>query len=153
MTTMFWNDSHVKTEPQQQPLPTDSGQQILLVDHDCRVLESLSESLTRQGYNVATAADGVTALRMAACQPTDLIILDVCLPDGDGMDICAQLTDDPSTCGIPVIILSEVGDQNIVRQARNAGCSFFLRKPYDPNSLLVLIKAALRSAKDAWHCS
>ncbi|MDA7978545.1 MAG: response regulator [Pirellulales bacterium] len=138
------------TRSQRQPIPSRNGRQILLVDHDPRALESLSASLSRQGFTVATAGDGAAAMRMASCQPTQLIVLDANLPDADGLSVCEHLTDDSSTNEIPVIVLSSESDPSIVRRARAAGCTYFLRKPFDPNVLLVLIENSLRLRKVNW---
>ena len=59
------------------------------------------------------------------------------------LPLCQHLADDPTTCQIPVIILSGMEGPDIVRNARAAGCLFFLRKPYDPNALLLLTRDAL----------
>ena len=72
-----------------------------------------------------------------------LIILDIRLPDGNGLELCRELGDDPRTFQTPVIILSGMESSNIVRRARTAGCRYFLRKPYDPNSLLLMVEDTL----------
>ena len=69
--------------------------------------------------------------------------MDVGLPDGDGLMFCQRLADAPETCEIPVIILSGMDRADMVRQARAAGCQYFLRKPYDPNALLLLARHAI----------
>ena len=66
-----------------------------------------------------------------------------------GFDVCQQLADDPQTCSIPVIILSGMERPDIIRRARSSGCQYFVRKPYDPNALLVLIQSAIGEA-DKW---
>ena len=77
-----------------------------------------------------------------------LILLDLCLPDMEGGDVCAQLADAPETCGTPVIIISGLDRPDIIRHSRSVGGDFFLRKPYDPNVLLTLIERTL--AGDEW---
>jgi CheY-like chemotaxis protein len=74
--------------------------------------------------------------------------MDLRLPDADGLDLCQQLDESPSTCGIPVIVLSGMERPDIIRRAREVGCQYYVRKPYDPNALLLLIQHALREADD-----
>jgi CheY-like chemotaxis protein len=69
--------------------------------------------------------------------------LDLRLPDSDGLTVCQKLVDSPETCGIPVIIVSGMEHPEILRRCRAAGCHFYVRKPYDPNALLVLIRQAI----------
>lgn len=83
----------------------------------------------------------------ARSQRPSLIVLDLRLPDADGLGVCSQLVDSPETCTIPVIILSGLEDPEVVRRCRAAGCQYFLRKPYDPNVLLVLIRQAIRDCR------
>jgi CheY-like chemotaxis protein len=70
------------------------------------------------------------------------------LPDIDGFELCQQLVDDEATSEIPVIIVSGNDSPDIVRRARAAGCHFFVRKPFDPNALLALIRQAIDSGLD-----
>jgi CheY-like chemotaxis protein len=67
----------------------------------------------------------------------------------EGFSIGEELADDPSTSGVPVIVLSGMERPDIIRRARAAGCQYFIRKPYDPNALLVLIRSAIEEAS-AW---
>jgi CheY-like chemotaxis protein len=76
-----------------------------------------------------------------------LIVLDLRLPDTDGFSVCSQLVDDPATSEIPVIILSGMERPDIIRQSRAAGCQYFVRKPYDPNALLILIRQAIDESR------
>jgi CheY-like chemotaxis protein len=80
---------------------------------------------------------------LAQNERPDLVILDLRLPDIDGLEVCERLADSPDTCGIPIIILSGMERPDIVRRSRAAGCTFFVRKPYDPNALLALIQHSL----------
>ncbi len=94
------------------------------------------------------AYSGADGLARAKAEPPSAIVLDLGLPDVDGLAICEQLTDAAETCSVPVIILSGLDQPGIVRRCRAAGCHFFLRKPYDPNALLLLIRQAIRHADD-----
>ncbi len=121
---------------------------ILIVDDDEVLADVLSRRLQQQGFATATAFSGGSGLAQARADRPDLIVLDLRLPDADGFDVCEKLADAPETCDIPVIILSGMEQPDILRRCRAAGCQYFLRKPYDPNALLILIRQAIQEAGD-----
>lgn len=118
-------------------------QLVLVVDDDQAGADWLSEGLAGQGFRVVSAKSGKAGQRLAQTELPSLILLDLGLPDMDGLDLCAALNDDPQTCEIPIIIVSGASEPNVVLRSRRAGCKFFIRKPYDPEALLILIQAAL----------
>lgn len=121
---------------------------VLLIDDDQGLAEVLSQRLRQQGFEVSHAETGRDGLARAIAYPPSLILLDLRLPDADGLAICAQLADAPETCAVPVIILSGMELPDIIRRTRAAGCAYFIRKPYDPNALLLLIRQALSDAAE-----
>jgi DNA-binding response OmpR family regulator len=128
--------------------PRQQVRRILIVDDDRDQADTLAYALCKQGFDpllAHTLQAGRVAVELH--QPS-LIIMDIRLPDGDGLSLCQQLADEPQTCQIPVIILSGMERPDIVRDARAAGCLFFLRKPYDPNALLLLARDALGLGKE-----
>ena len=116
---------------------------ILIIDDDRDQAEVLSISLTRLGFETLLAHDIRSGTKLAHTASPQLVILDIRLPDGNGLELCRELGDDPRTFQTPVIILSGMEQSDIVRRARTAGCRYFLRKPYDPNSLLLLVEDTL----------
>ena len=120
-------------------------ERILIVDDDRDQTQVLSHALNRQGFLTHVAHDLEGGDQAVHTLAPNLVILDIRLPDGDGLSFCRKLSDDPSTCDTPVIIVSGMERSDIVRQARSAGCRFYVRKPYDPNALLLLIEEAIRS--------
>ena len=120
---------------------------ILIVDDDEDQVFCLSNRLEQQGFKTIIAGEGRQGLKLAREEKPDLVLLDLRLPDVDGLEICTELADDPATCAIPVIIVSGMERPDIVRNSRAAGCRFFVRKPYDPNALLTLIECSLPSAE------
>ena len=123
---------------------------VLIVDDDDALTDVLSLRLKKVGFETRIASCGQSALSMARNQRPGVILLDVRLPDVDGLELCQQLGDDPATADIPVIILSGLERPDIIRSARAAGGCFFLRKPYDPNALLILIRQAIEDADNLW---
>ncbi len=120
-------------------------QEILVIDDDQVASGLLSRNLKRQGFRTRRAASGREGLTIARSRHPDLILLDLRLPDMDGFDLCEQLSDAYETCGIPIIVLTSMDRPDIVRRSRAVGCHFFMRKPYDPNALLILVEQAIRN--------
>jgi CheY-like chemotaxis protein len=116
---------------------------VLIVEDDPVQAEPLSWRLERLGFETLVAARGQEGLRLAKSERPAVVLLDLQLPDIDGLEVCERLADDGATCDIPVIILTASEEDDIVRRARAAGCEFFLRKPYDPNVVLTLVERAL----------
>ena len=116
---------------------------ILVVDDDPDQVVSLALRLEKQGYHALTAHAGKSCLTIAHAEHPDLIILDVHLPDLDGLQVCERLSDSTATCDIPVIILTGMSRPDIVRCSRAAGCTYFVCKPFDPNALLTLIEQSI----------
>lgn len=116
---------------------------ILIIEDDEVISDVLAVRLGRQGFETHTASRGQEGLALARAQLPDLVLLDLHLPDVDGFSICQELVDDPLTCGIPVIVLSGMERPDVIRRSRAAGCLYYVRKPYDPNALLILINHAI----------
>lgn len=136
------NDLLAQLEPSISQL--GKHESILVIDDDEMTSCFLTKNLNKQGFKTTTADSGRKGLAVARSQHPDLIVLDVSLPDMDGFAFCESLGASPDTCSIPVIMLSGTDSPGIVRHARSAGSHFFMRKPFDPNALLVLIKQAIR---------
>jgi DNA-binding response OmpR family regulator len=136
----------VLDQPRLAHATTSKRQTILIVDDDEALTDFLSRRLRQQGFDTITASGGCSGMAIARSDRPALIVLDLRLPDADGLSVCQQLADSPETWSIPVIILSGLEQPDILRRCRSAGCQYFVRKPYDPSALLVLIRHALRAA-------
>lgn len=129
----------------------DRPRTILIVDDDESQVLTLAKRLEHQGFQTIGAHMGRRGLALAQSERPDLVILDLRLPDLDGLQVCERLADSPDTCSIPIIILSGMERPDIVRCSRAAGCTYFVRKPYDPNALLTLIQHSLNeSSSEDW---
>jgi CheY-like chemotaxis protein len=128
---------------------TTTQQSILIVEDDPSLADVLSIRLKTQGFRTTIANRGQLGLTLARTDKPHLILLDLCLPDMDGFTVCQQLADEEETSEIPVIIVSGMERPDIVRRCRAAGCRYFIRKPYDPNALLTLIRQAIDEAEAA----
>lgn len=121
---------------------------ILVIDDDLTQSEILLHRFSSQGYRVSLAHSCDAGIDVALADHPDLILLDIGLPDGDGLEVCSRLSDGERTSDIPVIIVSGMDQPDVVRRARAAGCRYYVRKPYDPNALLVLSRNAIAESRD-----
>lgn len=101
---------------------------ILLVDDDPVITMMYQVALERAGYNVLVATNGQAGLRLAATGHPDLIILDVRMPDLDGMEVLTRLAADSATGDIPVVMLSNYSESAIVKKALALGAKQYLVK-------------------------
>jgi len=120
--------------------------QILLVDDDRNVSQVLKFLLETKGYVVRVASSGKEALQ-GAVERTDLILLDLVLPDLDGFDICRQLKDNAGTKSIPIIILSARHRFADKVEGLDLGADDYLTKPFEHEELFARIEAVLRRTR------
>ncbi|MEP0779999.1 response regulator [Microcoleus sp. ZQ-A2] len=115
---------------------------VLLVDDEEALRASLSYALIKEGYQVATAADGQSALKLFHKQVPDVIILDLMLPGIDGMELCWRIR---AFSKVPILMLT-AKDQPIDKVwGLEAGADDYITKPFNTRELLARIKAVLRS--------
>lgn len=116
---------------------------ILLIDDDQRLGEMLKDYLGAAGYALTCATSGATGMRLAAGGGWALIILDLMLPDADGLDLCRQLRSGPAAA-IPILMLTARGDALDRILGLEMGADDYLPKPFEPRELRARIKAVLR---------
>jgi two-component system KDP operon response regulator KdpE len=114
---------------------------ILLVDDDVAIQRALGPLLRARGYEVAVAGTGADALRLFADQPSDLVVLDLGLPDLEGTEVCRRMR---MTSAVPIVVLSARGGEADKVQALDLGADDYVTKPFGPEELLARIRAALR---------
>ena len=118
-----------------------SAARILVVDDEPHFLRALRTTLRGAGYEVETATTGEEALAAAALRPPEAVILDLVLPDRRGTEVCRELR---AWTGIPIILLSAVGDEAEKVAALDAGADDYVTKPFGIDELLARLRAALR---------
>lgn len=119
---------------------------ILVVDDDKQLLRAMRINLKTRGYEVVLAPDGVTALAAATKQPPDLVIVDLGLPDMDGVEVIEGIR---GWLAVPVIVLSARHLEQAKVRALDAGADDYITKPFGMDELLARIRAALRRATPA----
>ena len=116
---------------------------VLLIDDDVRLSQMLVQYLGDAGYAVTCAHTGKAGLQAARQGPWALIILDLMLPDADGLDLCRELRQG-STAAIPILMLTARGDATDRIIGLEMGADDYLPKPFEPRELRARIKAILR---------
>ena len=116
---------------------------ILVVDDDAGLTRALAINLRAHGYDVETALDGRTALAAAGARPPDLTVLDLGLPDMDGVEVVRGLR---GWCTSPILVLSARNTQDQKVAALDAGADDYVTKPFGMDELLARVRAALRRA-------
>jgi CheY-like chemotaxis protein len=117
---------------------------ILLAEDDRFLRKAAETTLKQQGYTVITAADGEEALRLARSEPLDLILLDLIMPKLNGFEVLNALKKDAPTANIPIIILSNLGQDRDVQQAMEAGASaYFIKADLSLQALVQRVEEAL----------
>ncbi len=127
--------------------PTEPGATVLAVDDDPDALFILDRLLSRQGYRVRTAGGGRAALALLETEPVDVIVLDVMMPDLDGLAVCRALRENERTRGIPVILLTASVETATRLEAMALGVSEFVTKPLNSRDLIARIGAQLHQRR------
>lgn len=114
---------------------------VLVVDDDVKTVDLVKLYLNRDGYEVLTAHDGVEALRVARDGNPDLIVLDLMLPDMDGLEVCRTLRDE---CDVPIIMLTARTTDQDKLTGLDSGADDYVTKPFSPRELAARVRAVLR---------
>lgn len=122
------------------------SQRILIVDDEPSILATMAPLLRARGYTVATATSGYGALDAVARTPPDLVILDLGLPDLDGVEVCRRLREGRN---VPIVVLSARDAERDKVAALDAGADDYVTKPFGSEELLARIRAALRRSETA----
>lgn len=121
---------------------------ILIVDDDISVLKMVEQLLSEiEGYDVITARSGAEAIEQAQAEKPDLAILDVAMPQMDGVALCRRLREMPIMATTPIIFLTAHNTQYTVKDALEAGGDDYVKKPFSMRELAARIRAHLRRAK------
>ena len=119
--------------------------QLLLIEDDARLAQMVSEYLTQSGFGVHHAADGASGLALLQQHAPDLVVLDLMLPDIDGLELCRRIRALPSAqAKVSVLMLTAKGDPMDRIIGLEIGADDYLPKPFEPRELLARIRAVLR---------
>jgi two-component system alkaline phosphatase synthesis response regulator PhoP len=118
-----------------------AGKKILVVDDDVKTVELVKLYSERDGYQVLTAYDGIEALRLARESCPDLIVLDLMLPDIDGLEVCRVLRRESD---VPIIMLTAKTTDQDKLNGLGLGADDYVTKPFSPKVLVARVRAVLR---------
>lgn len=116
---------------------------ILVVEDDLVISKALESRLKSEGFHVALAADGDSALKEVDKEKPNLIVLDLMLPKQDGYTVCNQLKRDKNYCKIPIIIVTARDEQIDMELGNLVGADMYLTKPFDAQVLIAKINELL----------
>jgi two-component system KDP operon response regulator KdpE len=123
-----------------------NGAHVLVVEDEPQIVRGLKVILRQAGFDARAAETKEEALDAVAVRPPDAMILDLVLPDGNGVEIVEEVR---RWSGLPIIVLSAVGDEREKVRALNAGADDYVTKPFGGEELVARIRAVLRRASDA----
>ena len=123
-------------------------QRVLIVDDDPDIQKLVGYNLTQAGFEIAGAASGRKALESVQKQPPDIIVLDIMLPDIDGMEVCRTLRQRDGSRRIPIIMLTARGEEIDRVIGFELGADDYVAKPFSPRELVLRIKSVLRRMKE-----
>ncbi|WP_287153387.1 response regulator [Candidatus Solincola tengchongensis] len=121
----------------------EERKKILIVDDDEELVRILSINFMAEGYEVCAAFDGVSAVMRAHKEHPDLIVLDVRMPAGDGLNVVEKLRSSTKTFNIPVLFLSALPYDELKEKAAQAGVVHYLTKPFELDMLLGMVRNIL----------
>jgi two-component system, OmpR family, response regulator RegX3 len=114
---------------------------VLLVEDEESITAPLAEALSREGFEPVVAGTAAEALELASARPPDLVLLDLMLPDGSGLDVCRELR---SRSAVPIIMLTARGEETDRVVGLEVGADDYVVKPFSARELIARIRAVLR---------
>ena len=131
--------------PSPRPISSEPTARVLIVDDDAIVREIYGLALERAGYGVLAAADGLEGLEMVASARPDFVFLDIRMPKLDGIGVLKRIVADHTTREIPIVMLSNYDEPDVVRETLELGAKEYLVKvSIDPRSLPAVVSRWVR---------
>jgi two-component system, OmpR family, alkaline phosphatase synthesis response regulator PhoP len=125
-------------------MSSQSSYKILIVDDEIDIIELLSYNLKKENFTVVTSMNGKEAINIASKIKPDIILMDVMMPEMDGIEACRQIKDIPQLKNIPLIFLTARGEEFSELAGFEAGADDYIIKPIKPRVLISRLKAILR---------
>ncbi|MBD3232895.1 MAG: response regulator, partial [candidate division Zixibacteria bacterium] len=117
---------------------------ILIIEDDRDILELVDYNLSKEGYKTICLTSGEQAVNIAKSKTPNLILLDLMLPDLDGLEVCKILKNDPKTSHIPIVMLTAKGEESDIVTGLELGADDYITKPFSVKVLIARIRAAFR---------
>src|SRR5215831_12427178 len=122
---------------------------ILVVDDEPEAIELVEFNLRQAGFDVVSAADGAEALKKARASTPSLIILDLMLPEVDGLEVCKMLRRDPATAAFPIVMLTAKAAEIDRVLGLELGADDYVTKPFSPRELVLRVRKVLQRGQVA----
>ena len=122
---------------------------VLVVEDDPDIAQLVERYLEKSGFSVELLANGRDALAAVAARPPDVLVLDLMLPQVDGLEICRVVRGNTATAAIPIIMLTARAEESDRIVGLEMGADDYLAKPFSPNELVARVRALLRRAQRA----
>ena len=126
-----------------------AGEKILVIEDEHDIRELISYNLENEGYDIIKSASGSEGIEQARKKLPNLILLDIMLPDIDGLEVCRKLKRDESTKDIPIIMLTAKSEDSDVISGLELGAADYITKPFSPRVLIARLRSVLRRNTDA----
>ncbi len=120
------------------------SKKVLIVEDEKDILQLVKMYLDKEGFRTLTAANGAEALRQARTEHPDLVVLDLMLPEIDGLEVCKKLRLAPQTAMLPIIMLTAKSEESDTVVGLELGADDYVTKPFSPRALVARIKALFR---------
>lgn len=120
---------------------------ILVVEDDEDILELVAYNLDKEGYRVVRAMTGEEALACVDREAPHLVVLDLMLPELDGLEVCRRLKREDETSAIPIIMLTAKGEESDIITGLESGADDYITKPFSPRVLVARVRAVLRGRR------
>ncbi len=134
----------VDPPPPETRSSSDDPPLVLLVDDEPKNLQLAGSLLRHEGFDIALAANGEEAIEAAREDQPDVIVLDIMMPQMDGLEVCRILKSDPETAGIPIIFLTARSEEDDIVQGFRAGGEDYVTKPFRPRELTLRVRTQIR---------
>jgi DNA-binding response OmpR family regulator len=121
-----------------------AGKKILVVEDEADILHLVTHYLEKEGFRLRTAGTGVQALKLVKEDRPDLIILDLMLPELDGLEVCKKIRMNADTAMIPILMLTAKAEESDTVIGLELGADDYVTKPFSPKALVARVKALLR---------
>ncbi len=121
-----------------------ASEKILIVEDEEDVMELIRYNLSKERFNCETACDGGQALEKAQATLPDLVLLDLMLPEVDGLEVCKKLKNSTETEHIPIIMVTAKSDETDIVTGLELGADDYIAKPFSPKVLIARVRAVLR---------
>ena len=122
---------------------------VLIVEDEEDIVQLVKMYLDKEGFRTFTAANGAEALRRVRSERPDLVILDLMLPEIDGLEVCKKLRGTPQTAMLPIIMLTAKSEESDTVVGLELGADDYVGKPFSPRALVARIKALFRRLERA----